>query len=335
METPISGLLFNGCMRVSVVLCTHTMDRYGDCQEAAESVLNQSYDDVELVLVSDGNDAVYERFEADFDKRSNVRIHCNDENVGLLESRNNGADLATGDVVAFIDDDAVADEEWVATLVDGYERGTEDDPVLAVGGRMVPAWVAGKPSFLPEEFYWLIGVTHRGFGPDGDPDTAGEVRNTFGSNISFDREVFLELGGFEGDIGGRQGAKNLQGGETELCARLRSEYGTGVYYVPDALVAHKIFDYRTDPGWLVDRAFWQGYSKRGMEVLVPESTGDESDFLSRLLLSFVPQRGRSLVRSPSLSGLLQLLFLFILTGAVGSGYLHGVYVWSPAPTSPE
>jgi glycosyltransferase involved in cell wall biosynthesis len=301
------------------------MDRYEDCHEAAESVLGQQYDDVELVLVSDGNPEVEAQFEADFGDRSDVRIHCNDENVGLLESRNNGATVATGDVVAFLDDDAIAADDWVERLVDGYKRG--HDPRRAVGGRMVPAWVAGQPSFLPEEFYWLIGVTHRGFGPDGDPDTAGEVRNTFGSNISFDRETFLDLGGFEDDIGGRQGGKNLQGGETELCARLQSEYGCGVYYVPDALVAHKIFDYRTDPGWLIDRAFWQGYSKRGMEVFVPESTGAESDFLGDLLLSYVPDRIGEIVRSPSVSGFFQLLFLFVLTGAVGGGYLYGMYVW--------
>jgi glycosyltransferase involved in cell wall biosynthesis len=314
-------------MRVSVVLCTHTLKRYDDCLEAAESVLAQTYDDVELVLVSDGNEAVYDQFEADFGDRDDVLTHCNEANVGLLESRNNGAERATGEVVAFVDDDAVAAEDWTATLVEAYERASGDDPVLAAGGRMVPAWVAGKPSFLPAEFYWLVGVTNRGFGPNGDPDEAGEVRNTFGSNISFRRDVFLELGGFDDDIGGRQGEKNLQGGETELCARLQSEYGAGVYYVPDALVAHKIFDYRTDPGWLVDRAFWQGYSKRGMELFVPESTGEESDFLGRLLLSFVPQRLGSLVRSPSLSGVAQLLFLFVLTGAVGAGYLYGAYVW--------
>jgi len=310
-------------MRVSVVLCTHTMERYDDCREAAESVLGQTYDDVELVLVSDGDRAVYDRYERDFGDRADVLTHCNDENVGLLESRNNGAEVATGDVVAFIDDDAVADEAWLEAVVDAYER----EGALAVGGRMTPAWVAGKPSFLPEEFYWLVGVTHRGFGPDGDPDEPGEVRNTFGSNISFDREVFLDLGGFDDDIGGRQGEKNLQGGETELCARLESEYGERVYYAPDALVAHKIFEYRTDPGWLLDRAFWQGYSKRGMEVFVPESTGEESDFLGDLLFQFAPARLAGLVRSPSLSGLLQFVFLFALTGFVGLGYLYGMMVW--------
>ncbi|MFB6224125.1 MAG: glucosyl-dolichyl phosphate glucuronosyltransferase [Haloarcula sp.] len=310
-------------MRVSVVLCTHTMERYDDCTAAAESVLDQTYDDVELVLVSDGNQAVYEQYDLDFGDRADVVTHCNDENVGLLESRNNGAERATGDVVAFIDDDAIADEGWVSALVAAYEQ----HDALAVGGRMTPAWVAGKPAFLPEEFYWLIGVTHRGFGPNGDPDESGEVRNTFGSNISFERDVFLELGGFDDDIGGRQGEKNLQGGETELCARLRTEYNEGVYYTPDALVAHKIFDYRTDPGWLLDRAFWQGYSKRGMEVFVPESTGEESDFLGDLLFRFTPARIWNLIRSPSVAGALQFVFLFALTAFVGFGYLYGMTVW--------
>ncbi|MFC7077588.1 glucosyl-dolichyl phosphate glucuronosyltransferase [Haloarcula halophila] len=310
-------------MRVSVVVCTHAMDRYTDCYEAARSVLDQSHDDVELVLVSDGDEAIADRFEDDFGDRTDVRVHCNDENVGLAVSRNNGAAVATGDVVAFLDDDAIADREWVAELVDVYQR--EDVP--AVGGKQVPRWVAGKPAFLPAEFYWLIGVTHLGFGPDGDPDEPGEVRNTFGSNISFRMDIFEELGGFEKEIGGRRGDKNLQGEETEFCARLKAASGYGVYYNPDAVIAHKIFDYRTDPGWLIDRAFWQGYSKRGMEVLVPESTGDESEFLSSLLFDSVPNRLDGIVRSPSVAGVLQLLFLFVLTGAVGAGYLYGTTVW--------
>ncbi len=308
-------------MRVSVVLCTHSLDRYDDFREAVESVFDQTYDDVELVLVSDGNRDVYEQFEAEYGDRDDVVLHCNDENVGLLESRNNGAEVATGDVVAFTDDDAIADERWVAELVAGYENRD----VRAVGGRMTPAWVAGKPSFLPEEFYWLVGVTNRGFGPAvGDAATAGMVRNTFGANISFDRETFLELGGFDGAIGGRKGDANLQGGETELAARLREEYGAGVYYNPDAKVAHKVFDYRTDPQWLLDRAFWQGYSKRAMQVLVPGSTGEESAFLGALLTEFVPDRVVGLVRSPSVEKCTQLVALLVFTAAVGFGYLYGL-----------
>ena len=308
-------------MRVSVVLCAHTMDRYDAVSEAAESVLAQSHDDVELVFVSDGDPAVLERFESDFGDRESVVTHCSDENHGLLVSRNTGAELASGDVVAFVDDDAVAHPEWVARLVDAYE--THD--AVAVGGKMTPMWVDGKPRFLPEEFYWLIGVTHRGFG-DGR-DSPGEVRNTNGSNLSFRREVFLDLEGFDDEIGGRKGDKNLQGGETELCARMAVEYGQGVYYVPEAEVAHKVFAYRTDPKWLLDRAFWQGYSKRGMKQFVPDSLGEESAFLGRLLGEFLPERLWGLVSDPDTVKAKQLGWLVLLTGTVGLGYLYGIYRW--------
>jgi len=305
-------------MLVSVVLCTYRMDAYDHFTEAADSVLAQTYDDVELVVVVDGDEDVFERVRADYGDHEDVLVHCNDENVGLLASRNRGADLASGDVVAFIDDDAVADDRWIERLADAYE----EEDAIAAGGKMAPEWVAGKPAFLPEEFYWLVGVTHRGFA-----DGAGEVRNTFGSNISFRRAVFRDLGGFDTAIGGRQGDANLQGGETELCARMAAEYGHGVYYVPDAEVAHKVFAYRTKPLWLFDRAFWQGYSKRAMETLAPDAGDEESDFLGRLFSEFVPDRLRGLVTDPSIASLTQLVALLALTGTVGAGYLYGVVKW--------
>ena len=301
-------------MHVSVVLCTYAEDMYEHFREAADSILSQSYESVELVVIIDGTEAVYEQAVADYGMEENVVIECNDENIGLLESRNRGANVASGDVVAFIDDDAVADDRWIEQIVRAYE----DKEAIAVGGKMTPLWVADKPSFLPEEFYWLVGVTHRGFAEE-----SGEVRNTFGSNISFRADVFADLGGFDTNNEGRKGDKNLQGGETELCARLHEQYDRGVWYEPEAEVGHKIFEYRTDFRWLVDRAFWQGYSKRAMETLVEDGGGDEGTFLKRLLTEFVPDRLVTLIRNPSLSDLTQLLALFVFTGSVGMGYIYG------------
>jgi hypothetical protein len=187
---------------------------------------------------------------------------------------------------------------------------------------MTPIWVAGKPEFLPEEFYWLVGVTHRGFAEPGE-----EVRNTFGSNISFRTEVLRELGGFATEVG-RQGEKNLQAHETELCARMREEFGRGVVYNPDAEVGHKVFEWRTDKRWLLERSFWQGYSKRAMETLVSEeSSQEESEFLEQLLTEFVPSRVTSLVADPDTTKAAQLVTLFVLTGTIGAGYLYGLLKW--------
>lgn len=305
-------------MDVSVVICTYSPDMFDAFAESVDSILEQTYDDIELVVVVDGNQQLYDRVIAEYGESESVSVYLNEENVGLSQSRNNALEYVTGDVVALIDDDAVADPHWVEELVSVYEQ---QDPI-AVGGRMVPDWVAGKPEFLPSEFYWLIGVTHKGFAENGE-----EVRNTFGSNISFRRSVLEELGGFEPAVG-RQGEKNLQAHETEFCARMNAHYGRGVVYNADAIVAHKVFEFRTNKQWLLKRAFWQGYSKRALEVLVPEtSTNEESAFLKQLLTEFIPDRILGLLTAPSVPKLKQFMTLIVLTGLVGVGYLYGLTKW--------
>ena len=301
-------------MRVSVVLCTYSPEMYDHLREAAESVLRQTYEDVELVVIVDGDATLCEMVEADFGQRDDIRIHCNQENRGLSFGRNTGAEMASGEIVAFLDDDAVADDRWIEELVAAYARHDAD----AVGGRMAPRWIAGQPQFLPEEFYFLIGVTHRGF-----PTTEREVRNTFSSNLSFRRDVFLELGGFREHMG-KRGSNDLQGGETELCVRLRETTDNGVIYTPEAVVAHKVFDHRTKLGWLMRRAFWQGYSKRMMQSDLPVPIDREWGFLGQLLTTFIPHRMRSLLRRPSVTAVTQLATLGMLVLAVGVGYLSGI-----------
>lgn len=301
-------------MKVSVVLCTYALDMYDHFSEAAEGVLSQTHDDIELVVVVDGNEDLCERVREDYGERDDVVYHCNDRNRGLSYGRNKGVDLASGDIVAFLDDDAVPADDWIANLIEIYERRD----AVAVGGKMVPEWIAGQPEWLPAEFYWLIGVTYRGF-----PEEVSEVRNTFSSNLSFRREAFRELGGFKENMG-KQGENNLQGAETELCARLYEQRGERVVYTPEAEVAHKIFDYRTEAGWLAKRAFWQGYSKRRLDDLVDDSTDTEFNFLRTLLIDFVPERVSGLARSPSREKIAQLFALFALTACVGFGYAYAL-----------
>lgn len=163
---------------------------------------------------------------------------------------------------------------------------------------------------------------HRGF-----TDGPGEVRNTFGSKISFRTDVFEILNGFDTEIGGSKGDRNLQDGETELCARIHDQYGRGVWYDLGAEVGHKVFDYRTQPRWLLRRAFWQGYSKRAMEVLVLESNTEESAYLVDLLIRYMPARLWNAIREPSMTEATKLLMLFVFTSCVGLGYLYAFTWW--------
>lgn len=301
-------------MKVSVVVCTYSMDRYADFAEAVRSALDQTYDPIEFVLVSDGNETVAKRMRDDFGDNENVSVHNNDENRGISYSRTKGAEIATGELVAFLDDDAIATPDWIETLVETYES----TDAYAVGGRLDPRWLADKPSFLPEEFYWLIGCTELGFA-----DHLEEVRNTYGSNIAFNREVFLDVGGYDEETG-RKGDSHVQAHEAPACIRMREQYGCGVVYNDDAIVYHKIFQYRTEFRWLVGRAFWQGYSKRVMNLRHPEDEGNEGAYLRDLMTKYVPRRVRELVADPTVPKLTQLLSIFVFTAVVGFGFLYGV-----------
>ena len=306
-------------MKASVVVCTYAMDRYDSFSATVESLLRQTYEPLELVLVVDGNPKVFDRVREDFgdaDERgvASVVLHDNDENRGISYSRTKGGELASGEVVAFIDDDAVAEADWIERLVHVYE---ETDAV-AVGGDVRPDWQIEKPVFFPEEFYWLVGCVEPGFAENGE-----EIRNGYGSNISFRRDVFLEAGGYDTHTG-RRGEKHIQAHEAPVCIRIRELTGKGVLYTDDAVVDHKLFDYRGEFGWLVFRSFWQGYSKRVMDLLYPGEDGDETDYLRFLFLDRVPRRLKGLVTKPSVAALLQPLAIFVFTGAVGLGYLYAL-----------
>lgn len=300
-------------MKVSVVVCTYSMERYDAFSACVESVLEQRYEPLELVIVVDGNEAVFERVEDQFGDREGVVLHLNDENRGISYSRTKGAKLASGNVVAMIDDDAVAEADWIGKLVGVYE----ETDAIAVGGHVAPNWMGGKPDFFPEEFYWLVGCDERGFGEHME-----ELRNTYGSNISFQREAFLSVGGYDENTG-RKGDKHVQAHEAPVCIRLRERYGNGVIYNKEAVVHHTLFEYRGDFRWLVARSFWQGYSKRIMDLLLPEAAGDKQEYLKRLLTTFVPLRLKELVRRPSMAGVKQLVAIIVFTAAVGLGYLYG------------
>ena len=92
--------------RISVVICAYTEDRWGDLVEAVESVQAQAgCVDLETIVVIDHNPSLLERAGRSL---AGVRVTENVEGRGLSGARNSGVALATGDVVAFMDDDAVA-----------------------------------------------------------------------------------------------------------------------------------------------------------------------------------------------------------------------------------
>jgi len=298
--------------KVSVVVCTHSIDRYNDFTECVQSIQNQSYANIEIVVISDGNTEVYEAMQSDFNECDNIKMALNDSNRGISYSRNRGANIASGDIVAFTDDDSIAEPDWIESLVEIYD----ETDAIAVGGDVQPSWLTDKPSWFPEEFYWLVGVVEPGFAEDEE-----ELRNTYGSNISYLRDAFLEVGGYDPNTG-RQGSKQIQVHEAPAGIRLQEKYGKGVVFTDTAVTNHKLYDYRSEFWWLLRRSFWQGYSQRILELLYPDGEDTKDDYLKDLLTDRYSLRLKRVVKG-SIKDMLKLTTMTMFTATVGIGYLIG------------
>jgi len=302
-------------MKVSAVVCTHNLDNYQNLVEAVTSLLEQTHRELEVIIVVDGNERLYRRVMEDYGGQERIHVVLLEENVGLSGARNAGIKVAQGDIVAFIDDDAVAEQGWIENLVDIYSKYD----AIAVGGKVLPIWLRQKPDYLPEELYWLVAVTHDGFAEE----EVTEVRNTFGPNMSFKREVFEEVGGFSEDFGFSQGTPSLaQAEEAEFALRVKQKLGKGMIYKPEAIVYHKIPPSKLGMRTLLRRAYYQGYSKAMLErqKLHADPIATERSYLKALLLRYIPRRMMRIYR-PSEMKKLSVLVASIFS--VGLGFVCG------------
>src|SRR4030042_1644993 len=247
-------------MFISAVVCTHSLDNCNNLIEAVDSLLKQTHTENEVIVVVDGNKELYEKVAAQFAGKKAVKTVLIESNIGVSGARNAGVKVARGDVIAFMDDDAFADKEWMDRLVATYQNYD----AIGVGGKILPVWTQGVPDYLPEELYWLAGVTHKGFAEE----KIGEVRNTFGPNMSFRREVFEKVGMFNENLGfAKRRAFYIQAEEPEFALRVKRELGRRVIYNPAAIIYHRITPSKLKIRVLLKRAFYQGYSKALMKEL--------------------------------------------------------------------
>ncbi|MGW0548044.1 glycosyltransferase family 2 protein [Streptomyces altiplanensis] len=256
---------------VSVVICVYTEDRWEDILAAVGSVRRQSRPAAETLLVVDHNPALLERLGKEYGNApEEVRVLANAGPRGLSAGRNTGIAAARGEIVAFLDDDAVAERDWLLHFAEGY-----DDPrVMAVGGRTLPAWASGRrPDWFPEEFDWVVGCTYRGL-----PPGRVRVRNVLGGNASFRKSAFDVAGGFATGIG-RDGDKRPLGcEETELCIRLTRAMPDAVLLIDDrSVIHHKVPAARERFGYFRTRTYAEGLSKALVARSVGAGKGLESE----------------------------------------------------------
>jgi glycosyltransferase involved in cell wall biosynthesis len=246
----------------SVVICVYTEDRWEHICAAVESVRVQTLPSAEIIVVVDYNPALYERLTA---AMPDVTVVENTDAKGLSGARNTGAALARGAIIAFLDDDATAHPDWLKFLDDTYVNPA----ITGVGGLTLPNWQTARPSWLPEEFDWVVGCNYLGMPPSGAP-----VRNLLGGNMSFRREVFDIIEGFQAGIGRSASKRPLGCEETEFCIRL-TQRSPGTVLVMDhrSMIYHFVSDKRCRFSYFLSRCYAEGISKAQVTANVGSGDG--------------------------------------------------------------
>ena len=236
-------------MTVSVVICAYTLERWAQIVAAVASVRRQSAPAHEIILAVDHNPDLADRAREELPE---VVVTESGETSGLSGTRNSGVALAHGELIAFLDDDAIAEPEWLERLVAAYDA----PEVLGVGGAVDPSWEGGRPRGFPPEFDWVVGCTYRGL-----PERTAPVRNLIGANMSVRREVLERVGGFRPGVG-RVGRLPSGCEETELCIRASQRLRGGRFvYEPQARVLHSVPASRAGWCYFGSRCFAEGVSK--------------------------------------------------------------------------
>jgi len=177
---------------------------------------------------------------------------------GVSAARNRAIAEARGEVLAFLDDDAVSEPGWLNGILAVYDQYPNAD---CVGGRIVLDWKTPPPP------WWNANMDHHLSALDLGPDVIQlhYPDYPYGANMSFRRRVFARGGAFDSALGRR--GKVLEGGaETAMCMAVE-QAGGELYYTPHATVHHRADDSRAQADYLLKKSYRHGRSRARMEAV--------------------------------------------------------------------
>jgi GT2 family glycosyltransferase len=196
--------------RISVVVCTYNGQRtIRDCMEGLRRL---RYPDFEVIVVNDGSTDQAAAIASEYD----VRL-ISTENRGLSSARNTGWQAATGEIVAYLDDDAYPDPDWLTHLAATFLRSAH----VGVGGPNIAPPGDGKIAKC---------VALAPGNPTHVMLTDREAEHIPGCNMAFRRAALEAIGGFDPRF-------RVAGDDVDVCWALRERGGT-LGFSPAAVVWH-------------------------------------------------------------------------------------------------
>lgn len=236
--------------RLSVVIPTRNRPRL--LGEALECLLERTGPHVEVVVVDDGSDLDLTPVVAGAEAgRRRVKL-VRQAHAGASAARNRGTSEASGDVLAFVDDDVLVSETWAESVLRGLEQlGTEalTGPVGLRLDRPAPRWLTPElRAYLSEQQI------------DGAARTLPAGFVPHGANCILTRQALEACGGWGTGFRherARSAVPVVANEEVDLFDRF-ADHGLRVGWWPQASVEHQVGADRVDPAYLAERAYTQG-----------------------------------------------------------------------------
>ena len=220
---------------ISAIICTYNRERY--LYNVLQSLVagNLPTEEYEIVLVNnnstDGTEAEVRRFQTDYPQ---VQLrYCVEPQQGLSYARNCGIRESRGDILVYVDDDALVNKEYLATYADFFRRNAD---AVAAGGPILPQYDGcEEPDWMSHYTRQLVtgklylGEKEREFPGDAFPG---------GGNAAYRKSVFGAVGLFNVELG-RKGNSLIGAEEKDLFDKMTSQ-GMKFYYLPTAILYHLI-----------------------------------------------------------------------------------------------
>jgi glycosyltransferase involved in cell wall biosynthesis len=218
---------------ISIIICTYNRDKYiyNVLQSLAQNEF--STDLYEIVLINNNcTDQTEEKCNLFQQNYPHVTFrYFIETEQGLSHARNRGIKEAKGDILVYVDDDALVNKEYLSAY---YELFQNEKDVFAAGGPIIPKYETEPPkwmSFFTKEL--LTGYLEQG-------NKIGKFKRKYpgGGNAAYRKEVFEKTGLFNVELGRKGG--NLVGAEEKDIFDKMATKGMRILYHPKAILYHII-----------------------------------------------------------------------------------------------
>jgi len=246
-------------VKISIIVCTYNLP--DSFYNSIDSLLTQSLlsSDYEIIIIHYNiSKKTPKSIKKYLDNPLHNIIYLPIINEGLSNARNSGISIANSEIIAFLDDDAVADSGWLQSLVEVFNQKGD---AWIVGGKVLPFWKGIRPQWLSDDLFGNLSLLDWG-------DSFKELKwpeRVIGTNIAFKTEVFLNIGIFNPKLG-RFGNLLMGSEETEIQKSVMMNTSYKVYYTPKAVVHHIVPPERMVPQYFNSRAYGHGRTQALIDI---------------------------------------------------------------------